>query len=40
MTSEKTKLPSSIDIVVIGGGIIGLSFAYEAAAAGRSVLVV
>ena len=40
MTSEKTKLPSSVDIVVIGGGIIGLSFAYEAAAAGRSVLVV
>ena len=40
MTSGKTKLPSSVDIVVIGGGIIGLSFAYEAAAAGRSVLVV
>lgn len=35
-----TEVPESTDLVVIGGGIIGLSVAYEAARRGSSVLVV
>jgi len=39
-TSATTKLPASVDIAIVGGGIIGLSLAYEAASAGLSVVVV
>ncbi len=39
-TPGTTKLPSSVDIAIVGGGIIGLSVAYEAATAGLSVVVV
>ena len=35
-----TFVPAAVDLVVVGGGIIGLSVAYEAASAGRSVVVV
>lgn len=40
MTSETTKLPPGVDLTIVGGGIIGLSLAYEAATVGRSVVVV
>jgi len=31
--------PSSVDLVVVGGGVIGLSVGYEAASRGLAVLV-
>ena len=39
-TSATKKLPASVDIAIVGGGIIGLSVAYEAATAGLSVVVI
>lgn len=35
-----TALPSSVDLLVVGGGIIGLAIGYEACRAGQRVLVV
>ena len=37
---EPVQLPASVDLAVVGGGIIGLSIAYEACRRGRSTLVI
>ena len=34
------KLPETVEITVVGGGVIGLSIAYEAARKGHTVLIV
>ena len=38
--ADPTAMPSSVDLLVIGGGIIGLAIGYEACRAGQRVLVV
>ena len=38
-SASRTELPQRVDVIVIGGGIMGLASAYELARAGRSVLV-
>ena len=37
---ESHQLPDSVDLAIVGGGIIGLSIAYEASRGGRSVLII
>lgn len=37
--ASRTELPQRVDVIVIGGGIMGLASAYELARAGQSVLV-
>ncbi|WP_087006273.1 NAD(P)/FAD-dependent oxidoreductase [Brevibacterium yomogidense] len=36
--ASRTELPQRVDVIVIGGGIMGLASAYELARAGQSVL--
>lgn len=38
--ADPTTMPSSVDLLVIGGGVIGLAIGYEASRAGQRVLVV